>query len=48
MAVKGKKVTVKKGLKSGTCKVRVQVMAAGDAIYKASDQKTVTFRIKVK
>ena len=42
------KVTVKKGLKKGTYKVKVKVKAAGNADYKASGSKTVTFTIKVK
>jgi len=42
------KVTVKKGLKKGTYKVKVKVKAAGNANYKASAWKTVTFKIKVK
>lgn len=42
------KVTVKKGLKKGTYKVKVKVKAAGNAAYKASAWKTVTFTIKVK
>lgn len=42
------KVTVKKGLKKGTYKVKVKVKAAGNADYKASAVKTVTFTIKVK
>lgn len=42
------KVTVKKGLKKGTYKVKVKVKAAGNANYKASAVKTVTFKIKVK
>ena len=41
-------VTVKKGLKKGTYKVRVRVKAAGNANFKASAWKTVTFRVKVK
>jgi hypothetical protein len=41
-------VTVKKGLKKGTYKVKAKVKAAGNANYKASGLKTVTFRIKVK
>ena len=41
------KVTVKKGLKKGTYKVKVKVKAAGNANYKASAWKTVTFKIKV-
>ncbi len=42
------KVTVKKGLKKGTYKVKVKVKAAGNANYKASAEKTVTFTIRVK
>ena len=42
------KVTVKKGLKKGTYKVKVKVKAAGNTNYKASAWKTVTFKIKVK
>lgn len=42
------KVTVKKGLKKGTYKGKVKVKAAGNASYKASAWKTVTFTIKVK
>ena len=42
------KVTVKKGLKKGTYKVKVKVKAAGNANYKASAYKTVTFKIQVK
>jgi len=41
------KVTVKKGLKKGTYKVKVKVKAAGNKNYKAAT-KTVTFKIKVK
>ena len=42
------KVTVKKKLKRGTYKVKVKVIATGNANYKASGWKTVTFKIKVK
>ena len=42
------KVTVKKGLKKGTYKVRIKVMATGNDTYKASDWKTVTVKIRVK
>ncbi len=42
------KVTVKKGLKKGTYKVKVKVKAAGNANYKASAEKTVTFTVKIK
>ena len=42
------KVTVKKGLKKGTYKMKVKVMAAGNADYKASVWKTVTFKVKIK
>lgn len=42
------KVTVKKKLKKGTYKVKVKVKAAGNATYKPSAVKTVTFTIKIK
>ena len=42
------KVTVKKGLKKGTYKVKMKIKAAGNANYKASSYKTVTFKIQVK
>ena len=42
------KVTVKKKLKRGTYKIKVKVMSKGNATYKASSWKTVTFKIKVK
>ena len=42
------KVTVKKGLKKGIYKVKVKVSAAGNTKYKASNVKTVTFKVKVK
>ena len=45
--VKSGKITVKKGLKKGTYKVKVKVTAAGNANYKAL-AKTVTVVIKVK
>ena len=41
------KITVKKGLKRGTYKVKVKVRAAGNANFKAGS-KTVTFKIRVK
>ena len=41
------KVTVKKGLKRGTYKVKVKVTAKGNANWK-SGSKTVTFKVKVK
>ena len=41
-------VSVKKGLKKGTYKVKVKVRAAGNANYKASGIKNVTFTLKVK
>ena len=40
-------ITVKKGLKKGTYKVKVKVTAAGNATYKSAT-KTVTVTIKVK
>ena len=48
IAKKTGKVTVKKGLKKGTYKVKVKVKAAGNANYKASKVKTVTFKVIVK
>ena len=42
------KVTVKKGLKKGTYKIKVKVRASGNANYNASSWNTVTFKIKVK
>ena len=42
------KVTVKKGLKKGTYNVKVKVKAAGNANYKESAVKTVTFKVRVK
>ena len=41
------KVTVKKGLKKGTYKVKIRVRAAGNATYKAG-ARTVTIKIKIK
>ncbi|WP_406533692.1 hypothetical protein [Methanobrevibacter sp.] len=42
------KVTVAKGLKKGTYKVKVKIKAKGNANYKASTFKTVTFKIVIK
>ncbi len=42
------KITVKKKLKRGTYTVKVKVKAAGNANYKASVWKTVTFKVRVK
>ena len=42
------KVTVKKGLKKGTYKIKVKVKAAGNTNYKASAAQSVTFKVKVK
>ena len=42
------KVTVAKGLKKGTYSVKVKIKAAGNANYKASAYKTVTFKIIIK
>ena len=42
------KVTVKKGLKKGTYKVKVKVRAAGNKNYKASAWKMVKITIKIK
>ena len=44
----GGKITVRKGLKKGTYKVKVKVKAAGNANYKPSAEKTVTCKIRVK
>lgn len=44
---KNGKITVKKGLKKGTYKIKVKVTAAGTAEYKTAT-KTVTIAIKVK
>jgi len=44
---KSGKITVKKGTKKGTYKIRVKVKAAGNAYYK-SKTKTVTVKIRVK
>ena len=41
------KVTVNKGLKKGTYKVKATVKAAGNNKYKASLAKNVTFKVKV-
>ncbi len=42
------KVTVKKGLKKGTYKLKVKVKASGNTNYNASAVKTVTFKVRVK
>ena len=42
------KVTVKKGLKKGTYKVKVKVEAAGNDTYLASSGETVTFKVIIK
>ena len=42
------KVTVAKGLKKGTYTVKVKIKAAGNANYKASAYKTVSFKIVIK
>ena len=42
------KITVKKGLKKGTYKVKVKVKAAGNSNYKPSAEKTVTVKVIVK
>ena len=48
IAKKTGKVTVKKGLKKGIYKVKVKVKAKGNANYKTSAWKTVTFKIRIK
>ena len=40
------KVTIKKGLKKGTYKVKMKIKAKGNANYKPSAFKTITFKIK--
>ncbi|MBQ3291641.1 MAG: hypothetical protein IJH43_04615 [Mogibacterium sp.] len=42
------KITIKKKLKKGTYKLKVQVRAAGNANYGPSAVKTVTIKVKVK
>lgn len=42
------KVTIKKKIKRGTYKVTVKVMSTGSQRFRASDWKSVTFKIKVK
>ena len=42
------RVTVKKGLKKGTYRVKVKVMAAGNENYDPSAWKTATVRIRIK
>ena len=42
------KITIKKKLKKGTYKVKVQITAQGNNNYEKSGTKTVTFKIKVK
>ena len=41
-------VTVKKKTKKRTYKIKVKVMSVGNAEYKSSSWKIVTFKIKVK
>ena len=47
IAKKTGKVTVRKGLKKGTYKVKIKVKAAGTGNYKPSAWKTVTLKIRV-
>ncbi|MBR2547411.1 MAG: hypothetical protein IKF07_04390 [Eubacterium sp.] len=42
------KITIKKGLKKGTYKVKIKVKAAGNDKYKASKWKKVTCKIRVR
>ncbi len=42
------KITVKKGTKKGTYRIKVEVMAAGNGNYLASKAKTVSVKVKVK
>ena len=48
MNAKTGKILIKKGLGKGTYRVNVKVRAAGNANYKSSSWKKVTFKIKVK
>ena len=41
------KVTVKKGIKKGTYKVKVKVTVAGNDNFEATEE-TVTFKVKIK
>jgi methionine-rich copper-binding protein CopC len=47
ISAKTGKVTVKKGLKKGTYKVKVRITASGNDSHKPAS-KTVTFKVKVK
>ena len=47
IAKKTGRVTVKKGLKKGTYRIKVKVQAAGNSSYLPSSVKTVTFKIKI-
>ena len=47
IAAKTGKITVKKGLKKGTYKLKIKVNAAGNSAYKAA-RKTITVTIKGK
>ena len=40
-------ITIKKGLKKGTYKIRVKVKAAGNSLYKSAS-KTAALKIRVK
>ena len=42
------KVTLKKGLKKGTYKVKVKLTAPASASYKAAKAKTITLKVVVK
>ncbi len=44
---KNGKITVKKGLKKGTYKVKIKVTAAGNSKYNKAT-KTITIKVKVK
>ena len=46
--LKAGKITVKKGLKKGTYKIKIKVRAAGNDQYKRSEWKKVTCKIKVR
>ena len=48
MNAKTGKVTLKKGLKRGTYKVKVRLTAPASKYYKAAKAKTVTLTVRVR
>ena len=47
LVAKNGKITVKKGLKAGTYKIKVKITSAATANYNAATSKVVTFKVKV-